>query len=116
MKFYQQISKYTAKIVALEVGVLLAIKDSIISTILPSLTEIEMLSVKVELSQTTTYLMCCIFTPNPTLLQIQFLSHHLSQFPTSFDLILLDDFNLPNVNWKTLSGTSAIDDAFCDVF
>jgi len=29
-------------------------------------------------------------------------------------LILLGDFNLPNINWDTLSGTSAVDDAFCD--
>ena len=45
--------------------------------------------------------------------------HRLSLFPTicpSFNhVILLGDFNLPNINWDTLTGISTDDDAFCDM-
>ena len=73
-----------------------------------------MLCVKVELSQTI--VICVVYLPpNPILLQIQSLSSHLSQFLASCNIILLGDFNLPEINWDTLCGNSAVTDVFCDI-
>ena len=73
-----------------------------------------MLSVKAELSQST--ITCVVYLPPlPTLSQIESLSNHLSQFQPSFNIILLGDFNLPNINWDTLTGISTVDNAFCDM-
>jgi len=93
-------------------GVLLAVRDDITSKILPSPANIEMLTVKVELPQTLIF--CVVYlTPNPTVSLIQSLSSHLHQFQSS-NVVLLGDYNLPEINWDTLCGNSAVADAFCD--
>ena len=57
---------------------------SIINNILPFPTNIEMLSVRAELSQSTIIFNVYLPLP-PTLSQIESLSHHLSQFQPPFN-------------------------------
>ena len=57
-------------------GVLFAVRDSIISKVLPSPTNVEMLTVEVEVLQK--FVMSVVYLPpNPSLLLIQSLSSHL---------------------------------------
>ena len=49
------------------------------------------------------------------MLYIQSLSCHLSQFPQSCNIILLGDFNLPDVNWNIFCGNSLATEEFCDM-
>ena len=53
--------------------------------------------------------------PNPSLLLIQSLSSHLFQFQGSCNIVLLGDFNLPDINWDILCGNSRVAETFCDV-
>ena len=75
-------------------GVLVAVRDNIISRAYPSPTNIEMLTIEVE-----AVIICVIYLPpTPSLSVVQSLSCHLSMFQESQNLILLGDFNLPDIN------------------
>jgi len=94
-------------------GVLLAVRDNIASKVLPSPTNIEMLTVEVELSQTL--ILCVVYLPpNPNVSLIQSLSSHLCQFDQSCNVVILGDFNLPDIVWDTLCGSTIAAEAFCD--
>ena len=92
-------------------GVLVAVWDNIISRAYPSPTNIEMLTIEVE-----AVIICVIYLPpTPSLSVVQSLSCHLSKFQESHNLILLGDFNLPDINWDILYGNSAAAELFCDM-
>ena len=95
-------------------GVLFAVWDNIISKVLPSPTNVEMLTLEVEVLQKIV-ISVVYLPPNPSLLLIQSLSSHLFQFQGSRNIVLLGDFNLPDINWDTLCGNSRVDETFCDV-
>ena len=95
-------------------GVLIAVRDNIISKVLSSPADIEMLTVEVKASQS--FIICVVYLPPaPSLSLIQSLSSHLSQFQESCNFVLLGDFNLPDINWDTLCGTSGVAETFCDM-
>ena len=73
-----------------------------------------MLTVGVEVSQKIV-ISVVYLPPNPSLLLIQSLSSHLFQFQGSRNIVLLGDFNLPDINWDTLCGNSRVDETFCNV-
>ena len=94
-------------------GVLLAVQDNIVSKVLPSPTNIEMLTVEVELPQTL--VLCIVYLPpNSNVSLIQSLSSYLYQFQQSSNIVLLGDFNLPDIDWDTLCGSTIAAEAFCD--
>ena len=74
-----------------------------------------MLSVEIKLSYTTVMLCVVYLPPNPTLIEVQLLRDHLSQLQPSCNILLLADFNLPDINWDTLSSKSNTSDAFCNM-
>jgi len=53
-----------------------------------------------------------IYLPHPPVSLIQSLSH-LCQFQSS-NIVLLGDYNLPDINWDTLCGNSVAAEKFCD--
>ena len=73
-----------------------------------------MLTAEVEVSQK--FVISVVYLPpNPSLLLIQSLSSHLFQFQGSCNIVLLGDFNLPDINWNTLCGNSRVAETICDV-
>ena len=60
--------------------------------------------------------MCCIYIPpNPNVHYFQSYISYLSNLATSHDpIIFLGDFNLPDINWSSLSCTSFNSTLFCD--
>jgi len=95
-------------------GVLLAVQTHISSKLLSSPTNLEMLTVELNLSKRI--IICVVyFPPNPTVSQIRSLSDHLSEFQQPYNVILLGDFNLPDINWETMCGNCQASDDFCDM-
>ena len=107
---------YTVMTVAQEVEEFFShtVQDNIISKVLPTPTDIEMLTVKVEASQKI-IISVVYLPPNPSLLSIQSLLSHLSQFPKPCNAVLLGNFNLSDINWDTLYGNSKVAETFFDV-
>ena len=98
---------------------LIAVKDTIPATVVPS--ELsndapEIITVRLNLHKTT--ILSCVYLPpnssdscmNDT---ISNLTQVIESNPSA-DTILVGDFNLPDIQWDTLSSTSSISCAFCD--
>ena len=92
-------------------GVLIA---SIPTSIIPSPTNLEVISVKIELS--TSISLCTVYIPpNPGDLYFKSLLKFLADFITSSEyVIIVGDFNLPDINWNSLTGISTFSTSFCD--
>ena len=95
-------------------GVLLAIGNDIPCQLLPSPNNIEILCVTLSYSQP---IMCCLIyiPPNSPPIYYDNLFDFFSNIDTStVHIMLLGDFNLPDIDWNTLSGTFVISNQFCD--
>ena len=96
-------------------GVMLAIHDSIPYCVISSPSNLEVLTVKLELKTPIT--LCVVYIP-----PLSAPSYH-SDLLSYFDFLLtpngktviLGDFNFPDINWETLSGTSPHSNYFCDL-
>ena len=100
-------------------GVLIAIKDTIPATVIPSILSSnapEIVTVKLNLRKTIV-LICAYLPPCPSDSSMDDTILNLTQVieaNPSADTILVGDFNLPNVQWDTLSSTSSASCTFCD--
>ena len=96
-------------------GVLLAVADSIPTQLLPSPPNLEVLSIKI-LNRKQPIILCCVY--NPPISEIQYFNSLISYFTTLANtddsFVLLGDFNLPDISWSSLSGTSTNTNFFCD--
>ena len=97
-------------------GVLVAVKDTIQSKAVSISRTIEMISIQLDI--VPKLVVSCVYLPPncSTEAQEEVLSCFNSLFPTinGKDLILLGDFNLPDINWSTLSPTSPFSNQICD--
>ena len=100
-------------------GVLIATKStipvSVISSDSPN-NSLEILTVRLNLSKPVT-LSCVYSPPNPSDSLMYDLILDLTQIVQSnlsTYVIIIGDFNLPDINWHTLSSTSTLSNAFCD--
>jgi len=70
----------------------------------------------VELKLPKCLITCVVYLPpNPTPSQIQSLSDHLSQFQQPCSVVLLGDFNLPDINRETMCDNCRASEDFCDM-
>ncbi len=93
-------------------GVLLAIHKSIPTNLIPSPPNLEI--IVVELIQAKC-IVCSVYLPPTVNLStftdtLSFLSHLASDQ----NILIIGDFNLPDINWSTLSGSSVMSNLFCD--
>ena len=95
---------------------LVEINESLQSSIIPSPDDLEIISVSI--THRETIILCTIILyipPNSDSDYLKFLLLHLSNLFISHDhIILVGDFNLPDVDWNTLTGTSLSSKKFCD--
>ena len=86
-----------------------------LSYILPSPPNLEVLSIKI-LNRKQPIILCCVY--NPPISEIQYFNSLISYFTTLANtddsFVLLGDFNLPDISWSSLSGTSINSNFFCD--
>ena len=97
-------------------GVMITIKDCIPVTFVSKPTQVEAVSVCLEFPNPI--ILCCLYIPpNPSrdLLEdvISYLSNLFCTY-SNHDIVLVGDFNLPDINWNTLSATSYTSEQFCD--
>lgn len=95
---------------------LLAIDLSLPSTLLPSPANLEVLSVKVN-SQCNRHsvIICNVYiSPSSSHSYYTDLLAYLSSLVDSNFIIITGDFNLPDIVWSTLSGSSTVSKLFCD--
>ena len=77
-------------------GVLIAVSNSVASSMLPSPPELEIITVKFRINQFEA---------------VCYLSNLLSNHNR---VIITGNFNLPDINWSSLSGHSYTSNTFCD--
>jgi len=97
-------------------GVLLAIKNNITGSQMPSPSDLEIVTVLV--STQNPLIICAIYIPpNSDDTYHEQLCNYLTDLVNSNTkpIILLGDFNFPDINWTTLSGSSARSNKFCDL-
>ena len=95
-------------------GVLVAINESLQSSIIPSPDDLEIISVSITHQETI--ILCTVYIPpNSDSDYLNSLLLYLSSLYISHDhIILVGDFNLPDIDWDTLTGTSLSSKYFCD--
>ena len=98
-------------------GVMLAVKDDIPSQLLSStsIPSLETLTVQIGINQPL--IICLAYIPPGSKVQLcePFFSL-LSDLTNKFSpLLIMGDFNLPDINWNTLSSTSQLSNVFCDL-
>ena len=95
-------------------GVLIAVKDFIPSFSFPSPPDLEVISVTI--GQGNDFVVCCIYIPpEASPLYVSSLVSYLSSLTSSFNkCTILGDFNLPDVDWYTLTGSSSSSSCFCN--
>ena len=95
-------------------GVLLAVRNGIPSKLLNTPSDIE--GVTVEINHTNPTNVSVIYAaPQSSISYFDSCCKHLSNLTnTCLPTIVVGDFNLPDINWETLSGSSIISNQFCE--
>ena len=95
-------------------GVLIAINKSLYSTLVPSPSDIEVVTIKIGLSNAI--VICCVYVPpDSTIVYVSSLVSYLTDIVSSFDkCILVGDFNFPDIDWSSLTGNSVSSNCFCE--
>ena len=96
-------------------GVMLAIKDNIPSKLLMSQPELE--AVTVQILSKFSFILCLVYlSPNSLINVFDTLSTHITNLcHKNLPIIILGDFNTPDINWDTLTGSSSQSNLFCDL-
>ena len=95
-------------------GVLVAVNDSIPSSLVSSPSNLEIICVQLKLP--CAFNLCTVYLPpNSDLSYFESLIDFLSDILSScIPCIIVGDFNLPNICWSTFTGNSSVSTFFCD--
>ena len=95
-------------------GVLLAVRDHLSSKQLQSSDDIE--SIVVEIHSSRSFIVCVLYIPpsadDSYHTQV---SEVFSSLPLNLDVLILGDFNFPDIDWDTLGGESKHSTNFCEL-
>ena len=92
---------------------MLAVKSVFKSTQLTAPDNLEIVSVSVLVHHK--FIICAIYiSPNSKSGYIQDLYLYLDTLVSSANVILLGDFNAPDINWNTFTSTNTNSDSLCD--
>ena len=86
---------------------LIAIRESIFSCLIPSPPELEVVCVKI--GQSNDSIICCIYMPpESSLSYVSSVFYFLTELSSSFSkCIFVGDFNFPDIDWSALTGSSS---------
>ena len=92
----------------------MAVKDSIPCRLLDSPKDLEVISISI--STHNPLVLCTVYLPPNLHLsnQLNLLNYLDSLVKSNSHVIILGDFNVPDVCWSTLSGVSTFSKAFCE--
>ena len=95
-------------------GVLIATKSSINASLISKSDHLEVISLHLHLQ----LLLCCTYVPpNSSVSHVNDLVSYISDLTSlhgTNDIILVGDFNMPDIDWGSLSATSQSSALFCD--
>ena len=96
-------------------GVLIAVSDLISSSLIPSPPDLEVITVNV-FCHNGPITFCTVYVPPNSEVDYhnQLLSYLYSIVSTMENVILVGDFNMPDICWSSLTGTSTFSNSFCD--
>ena len=95
-------------------GVLLAVHQSLSSHQLPSPSHLELVTVKV--THSSSVIICVVYIPpNSSLDYYSQVFQYLESIVCNSRLIVLGDFNLPNINWSCLSAHCPASELLCNL-
>ena len=95
-------------------GVLIAIHDSISSKQLHSPADLELITVEISLGRPL--LLCAVYLPPKSSPEITHkVVAYLDSIASTSRVIILGDFNLPDISWPLLTGFSSASKALCDL-
>ena len=95
-------------------GILIAVKASICSSQLPSPPDIEVVSIKV--GSVHEFILSSVYVPpDASASHVFSLVLYLTNLTSSFKrCIFVGDFNFPDINWSSLTGSSLSSNLFCE--
>ena len=93
---------------------MIAINNSILSKLISSDPNCEFLSI--QISVIPAFVLCCLYIP-PNCADQVFLEYINSIGNVNFemDAVILGDFNAPDINWSSLSASTASSTTLCDI-
>ena len=93
---------------------LIAIRESLFSCLIPSPPELEVVCVKI--GQSNDSIICCIYMPpESSLSYVSSVVYFLTKLSSSFSkCIFVGDFNFPDIDWSALTGSSSQSICFCN--
>lgn len=96
-------------------GVLMAIKDNLTCNLMSSPPDIEIITVKISTS--VPIFICLVYIPpNSSENYYDSFFHYLFELSNKASpIILVGDFNFPDIDWATYCGSSPISNKFCDL-
>ena len=94
---------------------MLGIKQDILSKVLPSPHRLEVLTIKIGIRRPI--ILCLVYLqPSSSISENEPLFKHISYLCSgSSPAVILGGFNLPDINWNTLSGNSSLANVFCEL-
>ena len=115
MKSFQRDTIYHRDRGARGGGVLIAVDKSVSSQLIDCPKELELLLIQIGLKHPTR--ICLVYNPPNSCIEYkQSLIAFLDNLATNpSPLILMGDFNVPDINWDTLSGSSTFSNQLCDL-
>ena len=95
---------------------LIAVNNKPPSHLMPSAPNLEVVTIKLCFEGNHNISICTVYIPpNPNVTYFKLLVDFLNLFSKSEELfITVGDFNLPDICWSTLSGSSLLSNLFCD--
>jgi len=96
-------------------GVKIAVRNNINTEIIPLDCCLEVLSLKIGIH--SPFVLCIVYIPlSSSLDQYLTLFSYLTEITSgNHPVVIIGDFNLPDINWNTLTATSHISTLFCDL-
>ena len=95
-------------------GVLVAIKNTVTSKLILKHNTVELLTIQVNLSPCL-LLVCLYIPPNSSEIYQQEILRYIATLPSGVNtILLLGDFNVPDIDWNTLSARSPFSRDLCD--
>ena len=91
---------------------MLAVHNSIPSRLVDCPSDAEAVAIRLH---DCNYIVCAVYVyPSISLSSFQSVLLFLENLVTKGPVVLVGDFNLPDINWSSLSSQSAVSDEFCD--
>ena len=96
-------------------GVLIAVSDLVPITLIPSPPDLEIIAVNLNCHNKPISLCTVYVPPNSSDSYRKCLLSYLHSFASHMEtVIIVGDYNMPDICWSTLTGTSTFSNSFCD--